>query len=81
MGELKVPTCGRIVHYFPTAEEAQALSLQSVLPAIVIDQYDTYPTLNVQTGNELHPVVVRKTVAHKSSIIEGQAYWDWPEIK
>lgn len=76
MSDIKVPTCGRIVHFFPNAEHKPR-----VLPAIVITEYDTYPSLHVFTESEDVPSFLLKTVPPAKHKQEGRPYWDWPEIK
>lgn len=78
MADIKVPTCGRIVHYFPNKNDGQSPRL---LPAIVITEYDTYPSLHVFTEDAENPYFLAKTVYPAKDKIEGQPYWDWPEIK
>ena len=77
MGEVKIPTVGRIVHYFEEEGKPQA--------AIVTDGGDLAPCLNVFT--KYGGVMVKNSVSHKSSL-EGVKredggfipYWDWPPI-
>lgn len=79
--QLQKPTCGRVVHYFPHESE-MLFSGQTVVPAIVQDN-DIFPTLSVFTGDDRTPVVVLKSVSHKSARVDASkgGYWDWPEIK
>lgn len=85
MSQIKIPTAGRIVHYFhnggdPICENPFA----PYLPAIVVESTDLAPSLSVMTLKEDAPVVLRLSVSHKSTI-EGHVpmgpYWDWPEMK
>jgi hypothetical protein len=87
MSEVKVPTAGRIVHYFHNKCDSQCEnSFAAYLPAIVTECTDLAPSLSVMTLREDSPVVLRLSVSHKDTNkdFEGNtigAYWDWPEIK
>ena len=85
VAQVKLPTVGRAVHYFPneTDKHSQANGA-TVLPATVVQTFEG-PVLNllVVTMNQDGPVVLRFSVPHKSSPLadNGFSYWDWPEIK
>jgi hypothetical protein len=95
MSEIKVPTVGRTVHYFPSGiDEVAQANGATVLPAIVIQVFGTRVNLQVLTMNPDAPNVLRYSVAHKSDAARDhirqvvgeeapivEAHWDWPEIK
>lgn len=83
MEQVKLPTIGRQVHFFPNgADKHTANNGADVLPATVVQVFSTKLNLAVTCMNPDGPVVLRYSVAHKSEVNgEGQAYWDWPEIK
>lgn len=79
------PTIGRIVHYFPTDKERDALALlrcntQNVLPAIIVAVW-TNTTINVKVFIDGAHEDLWKTSVVK---FEGgdtenqQGKWDWP---
>lgn len=92
MSSLKIPTCGRFVHYFPNGSDEIAASNQAeVIPALVIQSWgDTndmvnchiFPMKSIEGTEEpnLAQIEVRFSVHHKSVALEGQPYWDWPVI-
>lgn len=86
--ELKLPTVGRMVHYFPNEKDAHAQNNGgTVLPATVVQVFGPRINLAVTCMNADGPVVLRYSVAHKDTATkdtEGnivEAYWAWPEIK
>lgn len=84
MSEIKIPSVGRIVHYFPNqGDEVAAKNNAKFIPAIVVQQFGT-KLLNLQvfTMNTDAPTVLRFSVNHKSDAPSGNglSYWDWPEI-
>jgi len=86
MSEVKLPTVGRQVHYFPNGADAHCTNNGAeVLPATVVQVFGTSINLAVICMNPDGPVVLRYSVAHKSTApcyeekIQGR-YWDWPEI-
>lgn len=90
MDELKIPTAGRVVHYFPNGADAHtAKNGAELLPATVVQPFGTAINLAVTCMNPDGPVVLRYSVQHKSLIAKneddspkaGQSYWDCPEIK
>lgn len=88
MDGLKIPTTGRIVHYFPNGQDdSLGFSHPKRMAAIVADGVDTAPDLSVLTRWEERPVVVKLSVQHKSAVLDFYTkepvgpYWDWPEIK
>jgi len=87
---IKMPACGRIVHFFPFKPDD--FSGATKLPAMVLCDGDMYPELSVFTGLFDNPVVTVKTVPHKSNahlhetstyndVRFSSGYWDWPEKK
>lgn len=91
MAEVKIPTVGRQVHYFPNdCDKVAEENGCKVLPATVIQVWGTCINLSVQTFNGDAPVILRSSINHKSSVSKGEdgnpikgagRYWDWPEIK
>lgn len=84
MGDIKIPTCGRQVHFFPNNKDAiAAANGAEVLPAFVIQAFSTKLNLQVLTMNPDAKNVLRYSVAHKSELTDTYqpAYWDWPEMK
>lgn len=85
MSDIKLPTVGRIVHFFPSKgmKEVQQMDLNGadVLPGIVFQEWGTL-RINISVfffGNT--PVIVQCSVNHKSEAGENENYWDWPEVK
>jgi len=78
----KLPTAGRIVHYFHNgADDLAAVNGADLFPAMVIQSWGTYlANIRVSTYSD-GPALLRSSVPHKSEAVEGQPYWDWPEIK
>lgn len=88
MSEIKLPTTGRIVNYFPNGQDdGLGYNHSPKMAAIVAAGVDTAPDLSVFTRWDERPVVLKLSVQHKSAVIDfvtGQPvgpYWDWPEIK
>lgn len=82
MTEIKLPTVGRQVHYFPSENDPAARANNAmVLPATAIQIFGTAINIQVLTMNPDAHTLLRYSVAHKSTALEGQSYWDWPEIK
>lgn len=83
MGEIKLPTAGRQVYYYPNGGDKHCANNNAeVLPATVVQTFGLPLNLAVTCMNPDAPVVLRYSVQHKSQINhEGQAYWDWPEVK
>ena len=84
MEDVKIPTVGRWIHFFPGTSSQDALIKNnglSVAPALVIQPFGTAVNLQIFTMNADAPNVLRFSVAHKSTAGEGQSYWDWPDIK
>ena len=74
----KMPTCGRIVHYFRMNCSPKENNGKFKSPAIVHND-DEYPDLHVFHTNG---VSFKKTIPHKSNFIEGnEGYWEYPIIK
>jgi hypothetical protein len=89
VAEVKMPTTGRIVHFFTTdklIKTPDGAAVQAVndipYPAMVMCD-DEYPTLSVFTGNQNQPILIVSTVMHKSKLgqHDDKQYWDWPVIK
>lgn len=89
MSEIKIPSVGRIVHYFSNGTDP-AVSANGVemAPAIVVQEWGNLTiNLSVHTMNSDSPVVLRYSVPHKSTALKNDKgeilgrYWDWPEIK
>lgn len=90
MSEIKTPTVGRMVIYFPNEfDPVVQHNRLTEAPAIVVQSFSDNLMLNlsVHTMNGDAPLVLRYSVPHKSRAgknEEGQivqSYWDWPEIK
>lgn len=81
MNEVKIPSPGRIVHYFPAPGEDDLKGGQPFYAAISVDGTDLAPCLCVFNKSEANPVIFRWSVQHKSAAPDGTAYWEWPEIK
>lgn len=87
MSEIKLPTVGRQVLYYPNGADAQASENNTeVLPATVVQAFGTLLNLAVTCMNETAPVVLRFSVPHRAATApgleyQGRSYWDWPEIK
>lgn len=96
MSEIKVPTVGRQVHFFPISSGDWATfaapSGVSPLPGTVVEVCENTTgspvrlNLSILTLNPMYPIGIRHKVPHKSSadIVNGEiieSYWDWPVIK
>ena len=83
MSEVKIPTCGRAVHYFPMDCLKAENNGKIKLPATVSsDSTDISLDLHVLYPNNFAPVQYFENVPHKSNWKQGQlGYWDWPEMK
>ncbi|CAL1518219.1 hypothetical protein [Chitinophaga sp. MM2321] len=82
MSEVKLPTLGRQVHYFPNDADSHAANNGAdVLPATVVQGFSKNLNLAVTCMNPDGPVVLRYSVPHKSEATTDRPYWDWPEIK
>lgn len=86
--ELKLPTVGRQVHYFPVNDEHCKANSAEVLPATVVQVFGSRINLAVTCMNPDGVQVLRYSVAHETTVardVEGKAgekgYWAWPEIK
>lgn len=81
MNEVAIPTCARVVHYFPNgADMVASANGVTVVPASVVAADGLNLHLSVQTLDETFPVVVRLSIPHKTGVPAGEskAYWDWP---
>lgn len=84
MSEVKIPSTGRIVMYYPSeglvnVDRSAFETPNGVLPAIVMWEKDMELTLTVFTVDG--PRVMNQ-IFHKSAVVDvGDSYWDWPEIK
>lgn len=90
MSDVKLPTVGRMVHYFPNLADAHcAANGAEVLPATVVQVFGERINLVVTCMNQDAAVVQRYSVQHKSTVpkqdnsehLTEVSYWDWPEIK
>lgn len=72
---VKPTTIGQRVLYTPERFEKQQLRLADQLPAIAIDG-DTHPTLTIFTGNEHHPMLIKRTVSYKGEPGAEKGYWE-----
>jgi hypothetical protein len=93
MEEIKLPTVGRQVHYFPNGVDEHASKNNVVmLPATVMQVFGTgHLNLAVTCMNPDAPVVLRYSIHNRlqapkkidpdtnTEVIIG-AYWEWPEI-
>lgn len=86
--EVKVPTCGRIVHYFPNKADAHCAANGAVMvPAIVVQDWNNLiVNLSVFPMNPDGTNVLRYSVHHISEAPNNGglpigAYWAWPEMK
>jgi len=86
--EIKLPSVGRIVHYFPVNDKHCQADTATVLPATVVQVFGSRINLSVTTMNPDGIQVLRYSVPHESTVtrdIDGKAaepgYWAWPEIK
>ena len=81
MNQVKIPTCGRAVHYFPMDCSEKENNGKLKFAAIVATD-DMNPDLHVFYHSEKTPVVFLKSVPHRSEYKEhNSGFWDWPEIK
>lgn len=80
---MQTPTCGRIVHYFPNGNDAEAsFNNADVIPAIVIQVFGERLNLYLFCMNpNLETPTLRWSTPHKSIAQAGYPYWDWPEVK
>lgn len=88
MSEVKLPTIGRQVHYFPNGcDEHASKNNAELLPATAVQVFGSSVNLAVTTMNPDGPIVLRYSVQHKNQKGSDEngnivgAYWDWPEIK
>lgn len=88
MSELKLPTPGCQVYYYPNGSDAHcAVNSAEVLPATAVQVFGSAVNLAVTCMNPDAPVVLRYSVPHLSTAPrneDGQPvgrYWAWPEIK
>ncbi len=89
MSEVKIPTCGRVIHFFPKVEDVICRTNNATkVPAIVVQGWG-----NLSVNISVFPMcpdatnVLRYSVCHLSEVAKNDAgepinsYWDWPEIK
>jgi hypothetical protein len=76
--EIKKPTQGRIVEFFPSEKTAKKFKKQGKksYAAIVADVNENSVDLRVI---DAHDVFVER-VAHKSEAAQGRSNWEWPVI-
>jgi hypothetical protein len=79
--DLKNPTVGRIVHYFPNgADPAASANGANVVPALVIQSFGANVNLHVFSMNPDSPNVLRYSIPHFSQATDARGYWDWPQV-
>jgi hypothetical protein len=80
--DIKKPSVGRIVHYFPSdSDKIASANNAEFVPAIVVQTFGgDLANLSVFPMNPDATNVLRYSVHHKSNALEGQNYWDWPQI-
>lgn len=87
MEDIKLPTVGRQVHYFPNGTDVHCQNNGAeVLPATVVQVFGSHLNLAVTCMNPDGPIVLRYSVPHKTSAVKDVdgnigRHWDWPEIK
>lgn len=86
--ELKLPTVGRQVHYYPCGDEHCKYNGAEILPATVMQVFNGRINLAVTCMNPDGFIVIRYSVTHESTVIRDDngnvaegGYWAWPEIK
>lgn len=86
--ELKLPTIGRQVHYFPSKDEHCKANSATVLPATVVQVFGSRINIAVTCMNPDGVIVLRYSVAHETTVtrdsdgnVGENGYWAWPEIK
>lgn len=92
MSEVKNPSCGRIVHFYPNGNDSVCgANSAEFVPAIVVQSFgNNVVNLSVFPMNNDAPNVLRYSVHHKSDAItineDGTTntiyptYWEWPQI-
>jgi len=87
--KVQIPTCGRMVHYFPILPDALKVDNPDycgMLPAIVVEASDLAINI-VVFSMEGNPCQSKYSVMHKSEVLDfstgepTRSYWDWPTIK
>lgn len=79
---INLPTCGRIVHYYPSENDpiCRANGAEFV-PAFVIQAFGIlHANLQVFTMSSDAPQVLRYSVNHKSEAPPRSPYWEWPPV-
>jgi hypothetical protein len=88
MVEVKSPSCGRIVHFYPHKENDKLCAWNNAekVPAIVVQNWgDLSSNLSVFPMNPDATNVLRYSVSHLSTVLKDengvpqQSYWDWPQ--
>ena len=80
---VKVPTVGRIVHYYPVNDSICKASNAEFVPAIIVQCWgNLMSNIQVFTMNPDAQNVLRYSVHHKSELLEGSelSYWEYPPI-
>lgn len=89
MSEVKSPSCGRIVHFFPHKENDKLASWNGAdkIPAIVVQNWGALcSNLSVFPMNPDATNVLRYSVPHLTEVAKSEeglaltSYWDWPQI-
>lgn len=86
--EIKTPTCGRMVHYYPNNNDTEIHAIGGFVPATILDQInDLTCNMIVLHASDDKPCVMRWSIPHKSLIVPNDSkyglkssYWDWPKI-
>lgn len=81
---IKLPTIGRMVHFFPYKKLTEGWGGdKKVYPAIIVEAVDNAPAMTVFTdiGPFYYPTVIPKSMAFNTGGDQVAHYWDWPEIK
>jgi hypothetical protein len=78
-----IPTCGRVVHYFPNETDPICSQNKAGKYAAIVGEANGLKVdLSIHTMNDGNPVINRFSVEHKSAAGASEtqaAYWDWPE--
>lgn len=80
-----IPSCGRIVHFFPVKDAICKANNAKMVPAIVVQASGNY-SINISAFpmNPDATNVLRYSVCHLSEVAKDEGgtpindYWDWP---
>lgn len=83
MPEFKIPTAGRIVHFFHNGvlSYSKAANNGAVFVPAIITQAWGNDLVNMTIFPAGENPVFGWSIHHKSEALEGSVYWDYPEIK